>query len=366
MKLLIAFLKDKTREISLYAGTVGIFIVVAFLYNIRMDALKYALLLVILWLFLYVITEYHRFRKKHLLLERFKKSTQECTKELPECRNLLELDYQELLGIFDEKILELKSEARIKGQDLSDCYGMWAHQIKTPIAAMHILLQSVEDENPALSELKEMKMELFKMEQYVEMVLTYLRMEDMSGDLQFEKVSLDKILKQSVRKYSQMFIFQKIDTFSLKDNIFLPLVLSGKKYPEMEKRLKPIAEKLGIEKLLEKYPYEVSGGQKQRAAIARALITKPQLILADEPSGALDSKAADSLMNLFTTINQEGQTIVMVTHSVKAASSAKRVLFIKDGKVFHQLYRGNLTNEEMYERISDTLKILTTGGEEDE
>lgn len=160
--------------------------------------------------------------------------------------------------------------------------------------------------------------------------------------------------------------FNLLDTFSLKDNIFLPLVLSGKKYPEMEKRLKPIAEKLGIEKLLEKYPYEVSGGQKQRAAIARALITKPQLILADEPSGALDSKAADSLMNLFTTINQEGQTIVMVTHSVKAASSAKRVLFIKDGKVFHQLYRGNLTNEEMYERISDTLKILTTGGEEDE
>ena len=161
MKLLIAFLKDKTREISLYAGTVGIFIVVAFLYNIRMDALKYALLLVILWLLLYVITEYHRFRKKHLLLERFKKSTQECTKELPECRNLLELDYQELLGIFDEKILELKSEARIKGQDLSDYYGMWVHQIKTPIAAMHILLQSVEDENPALPELKEMNSQMF-------------------------------------------------------------------------------------------------------------------------------------------------------------------------------------------------------------
>lgn len=171
------------------------------------------------------------------------------------------------------------------------------------------------------------------------------------------------------RRTNLGFVFQDfnlLDTFSLKDNIFLPLVLSGKKYPEMENRLKPIVEKLGIEKLLEKYPYEVSGGQKQRAAIARALITKPQLILADEPSGALDSKAADSLMNLFTTINQEGQTIVMVTHSVKVASSAKRVLFIKDGKVFHQLYRGNLTNEEMYERISDTLKILTTGGEEDE
>ena len=192
------------------------------------------------------------------------------------------------------------------------------------------------------------------------------------GKVYLKDRDLGKLKEKEIatfRRQNLGFVFQDfnlLDTFSLKDNIFLPLVLSGKKYPEMEKRLKPIAEKLGIEKLLEKYPYEVSGGQKQRAAIARALITKPQLVLADEPSGALDSKAADSLMNLFTTINQEGQTIVMVTHSVKAASSAKRVLFIKDGKVFHQLYRGNLTNEEMYERISDTLKILTTGGEEDE
>ena len=192
------------------------------------------------------------------------------------------------------------------------------------------------------------------------------------GKVYLKDRDLGKLKEKEIatfRRQNLGFVFQDfnlLDTFSLKDNIFLPLVLSGKKYPEMEKRLKPIAEKLGIQKLLEKYPYEVSGGQKQRAAIARALITKPQLILADEPSGALDSKAADSLMNLFTTINQEGQTIVMVTHSVKAASSAKRVLFIKDGKVFHQLYRGNLTNEEMYERISDTLKILTTGGEEDE
>lgn len=192
------------------------------------------------------------------------------------------------------------------------------------------------------------------------------------GKVYLKDRDLGKLKEKEIatfRRQNLGFVFQDfnlLDTFSLKDNIFLPLVLSGKKYPEMGKRLKPIAEKLGIEKLLEKYPYEVSGGQKQRAAIARALITKPQLILADEPSGALDSKAADSLMNLFTTINQEGQTIVMVTHSVKAASSAKRVLFIKDGKVFHQLYRGNLTNEEMYERISDTLKILTTGGEEDE
>lgn len=192
------------------------------------------------------------------------------------------------------------------------------------------------------------------------------------GKVYLKDRDLGKLKEKEIatfRRQNLGFVFQDfnlLDTFLLKDNIFLPLVLSGKKYPEMEKRLKPIAEKLGIEKLLEKYPYEVSGGQKQRAAIARALITKPQLILADEPSGALDSKAADSLMNLFTTINQDGQTIVMVTHSVKAASSAKRVLFIKDGKVFHQLYRGDLTNEEMYERISDTLKILTTGGEEDE
>lgn len=171
------------------------------------------------------------------------------------------------------------------------------------------------------------------------------------------------------RRQNMGFVFQDfnlLDTFSLKDNIYLPLVLSGAKYNTMEKRLAPIAEKLGITQILDKYPYEVSGGQKQRAAIARALITKPQLILADEPSGALDSKAADSLMNLFTTINQDGQTILMVTHSVKAASSANRILFIKDGEVFHQIYRGNLTSEQLYQKIADTLTVLTTGGEEGE
>ena len=134
----------------------------------------------------------------------------------------------------------------------------------------------------------------------------------------------------------------------------------------MEERLAPIAAKLGITEILAKYPYEVSGGQKQRVAVARALITKPQLILADEPTGALDSKATDSLLDLFGKINNEGQTILMVTHSTKAASHAKRVLFIKDGEVFHQLYRGNMTNEELYAKISDTLTILTTGGEHHE
>lgn len=168
------------------------------------------------------------------------------------------------------------------------------------------------------------------------------------------------------RRQNLGFVFQDfnlLDTFSLKDNIFLPLVLAGKAYAEMESRLNPIAAKLGISELLEKYPYEVSGGQKQRAAVARALITKPQLVLADEPTGALDSRAADDLLRTFGEINQDGQTILMVTHSVRAASNAKRVLFIKDGEVFHQLYRGNLSNEEMYHKISDTLTVLATGGE---
>ena len=162
------------------------------------------------------------------------------------------------------------------------------------------------------------------------------------------------------------FVFQDfnlLDTFDLKDNILLPLVLSGAPYQEMMTRLRPIAAKLGIAELLYKYPYEVSGGQKQRAAVARALITRPQLILADEPTGALDSRSTDELLSLFNEINREGQTILMVTHSTKAASHAGRVLFIKDGKVFHQLYRGERTSEKCI-RISPTpWTILQTGGE---
>ena len=161
------------------------------------------------------------------------------------------------------------------------------------------------------------------------------------------------------------FVFQDfnlLDTFSVQDNIFLPLVLSGKNYDEMSRRLQPIATKLGIRDILNKYPYEISGGQKQRTAVARALITDPQLILADEPTGALDSKATDRLLKLFEEINADGQTILMVTHSVKAASHARRVLFIKDGEVFHQLYRANMTEDEMYGKIADTLTLLQKGG----
>ncbi len=165
------------------------------------------------------------------------------------------------------------------------------------------------------------------------------------------------------------FVFQDfnlLDNFSLKDNIVLPLVLSGVDYKEMERRITPIAAQLGILDILGKYPYEVSGGQKQRAAVARALIIKPELVLADEPTGALDSKATEDLLTLFNKINERGQTILMVTHSTKAASHARRVLFIKDGEVFHQIYRGNLTSEELYAKISDTLTMLTTGGEKHE
>jgi len=161
------------------------------------------------------------------------------------------------------------------------------------------------------------------------------------------------------------FVFQDfnlLDTFTIRDNIFLPLVLAGKSYNEMNNRLIPIAKKLGISDILSKYPYEVSGGEKQRTAVARALITKPQLILADEPTGALDSRATEGLLKLFTEINEDGQTILMVTHSIKAASHAKRVLFIKDGEVFHQIYKASLSNEEMYQKISDTLTMIATGG----
>ncbi len=162
------------------------------------------------------------------------------------------------------------------------------------------------------------------------------------------------------------FVFQDfnlLDTFSLRDNILLPLVLSGKRAPEMESRLAPLSEGLGLSRLLDKYPYEVSGGQKQRCAVARALVTGPQLVLADEPTGALDSRAADSLMDLFAQVNRAGQTVLMVTHSTAAASRAGRVLFIRDGRVYHQLYRENRSDAALYRAIGETLTQLAAGGE---
>ena len=169
------------------------------------------------------------------------------------------------------------------------------------------------------------------------------------------------------RRKNLGFVFQDfnlLDNFTLEDNIYLPLVLSRVPYEEMHRRLMPLAKLLGISALLKKYPYEVSGGQKQRAAVARALITQPSLILADEPTGALDSHSTDELLNLLDQVNAQGQTILMVTHSVKAASHARRVLFIKDGKLFHHLYRGEADRAAFYQRIADTLTLIATGGEQ--
>ena len=190
-----------------------------------------------------------------------------------------------------------------------------------------------------------------------------------NGNVVLDGKDLSKIKEKDVaafRRDNLGFVFQDfnlLDTFTLEDNIYLPLVLAGKNYKEMSGKLETVAKRLGILPLLKKYPYEVSGGQKQRAAVARAIITNPKLILADEPTGALDSKATDELLRLFSDINSTGQTIVMVTHSLKAASSANRVLFIKDGEVFHQIYRGKDTDEQLYQKLSDTLTLLATGGE---
>ena len=193
--------------------------------------------------------------------------------------------------------------------------------------------------------------------------------EPTAGTVRLDGHELGKIREKDAaafRRDNLGFVFQEfnlLDTFTLEDNIYLPLVLMGMSYEDMRARLLPVARELGLTELLKKYPYEVSGGQKQRAAVARAIITEPKLLLADEPTGALDSGSTDELLRLFAAINRAGQTILMVTHSVKAASRAGRVLFIKDGQVFHQLYRGEDDDTRFYQRISDTMTMLQSGGE---
>lgn len=195
--------------------------------------------------------------------------------------------------------------------------------------------------------------------------------EPTAGTVRLDGHELGKIRERDAaafRRDNLGFVFQEfnlLDTFTLEDNIYLPLVLMGMSYEDMRARLLPVARELGLTELLKKYPYEVSGGQKQRAAVARAIITEPKLLLADEPTGALDSGSTDELLRLFAAINRAGQTILMVTHSVKAASRAGRVLFIKDGQVFHQLYRGEDSDTRFYQRISDTLTMLQSGGEQE-
>lgn len=190
-----------------------------------------------------------------------------------------------------------------------------------------------------------------------------------AGTVTLDGMALADVKEQDLAAFRRDhlgFVFQDfslLDTFSVEDNIFLPLVLQGKRHDKMSSALLPLVRRLRIEDLLKKYPYELSGGQKQRVAVARALITAPKIVLADEPTGALDSKATDELLKLFSEINALGQTILMVTHSVKAASHAGRVLFIRDGELFHQIYRGGATDEQLYQKVADTLTMLTTGGE---
>ena len=164
------------------------------------------------------------------------------------------------------------------------------------------------------------------------------------------------------------FVFQDfnlLDTLSVHDNMVLPLVLARKPHQEIAKRVQPIAALLGIEQLLDKYPYEISGGQQQRVAIGRAIIMNPALVLADEPTGALDSKSAARTLDVFADINRQGQTIIMVTHSITAASRANRVLFIKDGMLYHQIFRGNRSDLELFQQISDTLTVMASRGDQD-
>ena len=188
------------------------------------------------------------------------------------------------------------------------------------------------------------------------------------GRVLIDGKSLGDFSEKELRKQRESIgmIFQHFNLLmqkSVLENVCFPLYIQGKKKQEARKRAEELLEIVGLKDKKKAYPSQLSGGQKQRVAVARALITEPRLILADEPTGALDSKAASLLLSMFGEINEAGQTILMVTHSAQAASHASRVLFIKDGEVFHQIYRGGKTRQEMYQMISDTLTILTTGGE---
>ena len=188
-----------------------------------------------------------------------------------------------------------------------------------------------------------------------------------SGNVLLEGTDITEIKEKNAAKFRRDnlgFVFQDfnlLDNFTVRDNVLLPLVLMGLPQQTMQEKLVPTAKNLGITDILDKYPYEISGGQKQRTAAARAIITEPKILLADEPTGALDSKSSDELLTLFGKFNENGQTILMVTHSVKAASRANRILFIKDGEIFHQIYRGKYTDEELYRKITDTLTVISSG-----
>lgn len=389
MSLFFSYLKQQLKYILLFLLFSITFAITFFFYNFPLEALTYPTLLCVCFGLFFFIWDFSKTKALHTRLMELSNLTElsvDMIRALPQSDSIENTDYQLLLSGLAEQILELKTAQSTRLTDMIDYYTVWVHQIKTPISSMRLTLQN---EDSLLA--RKLSCDLSHIEQYVEMVLAFLRLDSNSSDYVFKMHELDPLLRQSIRRFSSEFINRKLilsytppsdESGTLKmitdDKWFcfvieqllsnalkytLPLVLAGMPYKKMHDRLVPIAERLGINSLLKKYPYEVSGGQKQRAAAARALITNPKLILADEPTGALDSKASDELLSLFSEINRTGQTIVMVTHSVKAASTAGRVLFIRDGEVFHQIYRGNDTDEQLYQKISDTLTLLATGGD---
>jgi len=406
--MLFSYIKSRITVILVFFISLGIFTTVLFLYNMPLDAVVYASVLTLFFIFVTGVFDYIAFVRQHNILKKLQNGIAITDFMLPEPKNLIEEDYQQLIKILDKARTGAINEMDRKYRDMVDYYTIWAHQIKIPISAMQLILQSNQNDGN-----NELQQQLFKVEHYVEMVLQYLRTESLNADLVLPRVQLDVIIKSAVKQFAKIFIRKKIRlnysgvnvevltdekwlTFVIKQvlsnalkytnsgeiSIYMDPVLPDTLVIEdtgigIEKEDLPrIFEKgftgyngrfdhksTGISELLMKFPYEVSGGQKQRVAIARALITKPQIILADEPTGALDSHAAEGLLKIFTEINQAGQTILMVTHSIKAACHASRVIFIKDGELFHQIYKGSLSNAEMYQKITDTLTMIATGGE---
>ena len=190
-----------------------------------------------------------------------------------------------------------------------------------------------------------------------------------NGQAILNRQDLRRLSKDDAARYRREhlgFVFQHfnlLDSLSNRDNIYLPLILAKTPVATMEERIKPLIDRLRINNIIDRFPSEISGGQQQRIAIARALITHPALLLADEPTGALDSNTSNEILELFDEVNINGQTIIMVTHSAAAASHAKRTLFIKDGRIYHELYRGDLSLKDYQQQISQTMMTLTNGGE---
>lgn len=375
------YLRYRRRMLLAAAVCCVIFAASFALYRLPLRAVLYPVGLCLLVGLGFAVWDYRRTLKRHRALTGCGDLTAELLRELPPPESLAEEDYRAQLLHLRQLCTELQSAADNRYRDAIEYYTTWAHQIKTPIASMRLALQG---EDTAL--FRRLLSDLSRTEQYVEMVMAFLRLEDAPGDYVFREVALDEVLRQALRRFSAEFIDRRLrldytptGLTVLTDEKWLCLVLeqllsNALKYTRegsitvelAGKRVLAIRD-TGIGIAPEDLPriFEKGyTGQKQRAAVARAIITRPSLLLADEPTGALDSRSSDELLRLFGELNRGGQTIVMVTHSVRAASTAGRVLFIKDGEVFHQLYRGGRSEEQFYQEISGTLTLLATGGME--